>query len=144
MLIVRPAGPADFGSLMELAVLSGRGFTSLPEDEPTLRSRLDLSQASFEANVAAPEAWYTLMLEDADRAFVDWVEAAYVAGEMGRPHLDRAEGRLLRNISSIAFGGPYCATAYLGCLLDRRLPVFDAPVRGHPPAHWSRRPTIFD
>jgi arginine/ornithine N-succinyltransferase beta subunit len=29
---------------MELAVLSGRGFTSLPEDEPTLRARLALSR----------------------------------------------------------------------------------------------------
>ena len=37
MLVVRPAGPADFDSLMELAVLSGRGFTSLPEDEATLK-----------------------------------------------------------------------------------------------------------
>lgn len=64
MLVVRPAMPADFDSLMELAVLSGRGFTSLPEDEQTLRARLDLSQASFHSEVAAPEAWYTLMLED--------------------------------------------------------------------------------
>lgn len=64
MLVVRPAGPADFDALMELAVLSGRGFTSLPEDEPTLRQRLELSEASFHGKVAAPEAWYTLMLED--------------------------------------------------------------------------------
>jgi sugar lactone lactonase YvrE len=92
----------------------------------------------------APDGEQTLMLEDADRTFVDWVESAYRAGEMGRPHLDRAEGRLLRNISSIAFGGPNRTTAYLGCLLDHRLPAFDAPIRGHPPAHWARRPTIFD
>ena len=65
MLVVRPAGPADFDALMELAVLSGRGFTSLPEDEPTLRQRLDLSQASFGGTCAPPEAWFSLMLEDA-------------------------------------------------------------------------------
>ena len=40
MLVVRPAGLADFDALMELAVLSGRGFTSLPEDEPTLARRV--------------------------------------------------------------------------------------------------------
>ena len=34
------------------------------------------------------------------------------------PHLDRAAGRVLRNISSLAFGGPDLRTAYLGCLLD--------------------------
>ena len=66
MLVVRPAGIADLDVLMELAVLSGRGFTSLPEDEPTLRQRLALSEASFAGGVAAPEAWYTLMLEDTD------------------------------------------------------------------------------
>lgn len=66
MLVVRPAGLADLDVLMELAVLSGRGFTSLPEDEPTLRQRLALSEASFAGKVAAPEAWYTLMLEDTD------------------------------------------------------------------------------
>jgi arginine N-succinyltransferase len=64
MLVVRPAGPADLDVLMGLAVLSGRGFTSLPEDEPTLSARLDLSKASFEGACAPPEAWFTLMLED--------------------------------------------------------------------------------
>ena len=54
MLVVRPAGSADFDALMELAELSGRGFTSLPEDEPTLRARLALSEASFQAGVAPP------------------------------------------------------------------------------------------
>ena len=32
MLFVRPAVTADLDALMELAILSGRGFTSLPED----------------------------------------------------------------------------------------------------------------
>lgn len=64
MLVVRPAGPDDFDVFMELAALSGRGFTSLPEDEPTIRERLALSKQSFEGAVAAPEAWYSLTLED--------------------------------------------------------------------------------
>jgi arginine N-succinyltransferase len=64
MLVVRPAGPEDLDTLMELAILSGRGFTSLPEDEATLTERLALSKLSFEGAVAAPEAWYSLMLED--------------------------------------------------------------------------------
>ncbi|HEX5777034.1 MAG TPA: arginine N-succinyltransferase, partial [Caulobacteraceae bacterium] len=66
MLVVRPAGPSDLDLYMELAVLSGRGFTSLPEDEPTLRERLDLSKLSFDGAIAAPEAWYSLILEDLD------------------------------------------------------------------------------
>jgi len=30
MLVVRPAGPADIDALLDLAFLSGKGFTSLP------------------------------------------------------------------------------------------------------------------
>jgi streptogramin lyase len=92
----------------------------------------------------APDGEQQPVLEDADPAHVDWVESAYMSGTMGRPHLDRAAGRVLRNISSIAFGGPGLRTAYLGCLLDQRLPTFDAPVAGHPPTHWLRKARIFD
>jgi arginine N-succinyltransferase len=64
MLVVRPAGPADFDDLYELAVRSGRGFTSLPEHEPTLRERLRISELSFRGALAPQECWFTLMLED--------------------------------------------------------------------------------
>ena len=40
MLVVRPAGPADLDHLLELAILSGPGFTSLPEDPDQLAERL--------------------------------------------------------------------------------------------------------
>ena len=66
MLVVRPAGPEDFDDLMELAVRSGRGFTSLPEHEPTLRQRLLVSKASFRGELPAQDAWFTLMIEDED------------------------------------------------------------------------------
>ena len=91
----------------------------------------------------APDGAVTTVLEDLDAAHVAWVEAAYLAGELGRPHLDGVKSARLRNISSIAFGGPALRTAYLGCLLDQRLPTFDVPVAGQPPAHWHRRARIF-
>ena len=84
----------------------------------------------------APNGAQQLVLEDADPAHVEECEAAYVSGTMGRPHLDKVTGRLLRNISSLAFGGPDLRTAYLGCLLGDSIAVFDSPVAGHPPAHW--------
>ena len=43
MLVVRPAGPADLDHLLELAILSGPGFTSLPEDPDALADRLELA-----------------------------------------------------------------------------------------------------
>lgn len=86
MLVVRPAGSADFDALMELAILSGRGFTSLPEDEPTLRARLALSEASFQAGVAPPEAWYTLMLEDLEAGSIEGVAGVKAGVGLKRPH----------------------------------------------------------
>ncbi len=73
MLVVRPAGPADLHHLLELAILSGPGFTSLPEDADVLSERLELSKASFEGRIAPEEAWYTLMLEDGDTGDIDGI-----------------------------------------------------------------------
>ena len=84
-----------------------------------------------------PDGSQVLMLEDCDPEHVDWVEHAFQSGAMGRPHLDKSSGRILKNISSLAFGGPGLRTAYLGCLLDDRIAYFDSPVTGHPPYHWN-------
>jgi sugar lactone lactonase YvrE len=84
----------------------------------------------------APDGAPTVVLEDADPAHVQWCEDAYLAGMLGRPHLDHAAGRVLRNISSLAFGGADLRTAYLGCLLGDSIASFKAPVAGHPPLHW--------
>ena len=84
----------------------------------------------------APDGSQRLVLEDADPAHVEECEAAYLSGTMGRPHLDNVPSRVLRNVSSLAFGGPDLRTAYVGCLLGDSIAVFDSPVAGHPPAHW--------
>ncbi len=85
MLVVRPAGPDDYAQLRELAVLSGRGFTSLPDDEPTLRERLELSAESFAGRIAPEEAWYTLMLEETDTGRIDGVASVKAAVGLKRP-----------------------------------------------------------
>jgi sugar lactone lactonase YvrE len=83
-----------------------------------------------------PDGAQEIVIEDADPAHVAWVEAAYRAGELGRPHLDRIASRRLANISSLAFGGLNLQTAYLGCLLGDSIALFDSPVAGHPPEHY--------
>ncbi len=85
----------------------------------------------------APDGAQRVMLEDSEPEHLAVVEAAYQAATMGRVHLDQARGRRLRNVSSLAFGGPGLRIAYMGCLLGSTLMAFDAPVAGHPPAHWS-------
>lgn len=78
----------------------------------------------------------TVMLEDSDAEHVAWVEAAYEANELGRPHMDRVEARMLRNISNVAFGGPDLRTAYCGCLLGDAIAAVPMSVAGVPPVHW--------
>lgn len=78
-----------------------------------------------------------IVVEDADASHLEQVEAAYLAGTMGRPHLDTRKSRHLANISSLAFGGVDLSTGYLGCLLGDAVAHFRSPVRGHPPAHWA-------
>jgi sugar lactone lactonase YvrE len=83
-----------------------------------------------------PDGSQQLVLEDADEAHIDWVERAFRSGTMGRPHLDRCGDGALKNISSLAFGGPDLRTVYLGCLLGDSLACFSSPIAGQPPAHW--------
>src|SRR5262245_25018821 len=71
---------------------------------------------------------------------VAWVEHAYVANELGRPHLDSAKGKRLCNLSSLAFGGADLKTAYLGCLLGETIFSFAAPVAGEEPVHYRFDP----
>ncbi|KUL94952.1 hypothetical protein DK26_12745 [Bosea sp. WAO] len=78
-----------------------------------------------------------IMLSETDAAHVDWVEAAYAANTLGRPHMDTNPSTKLRNLSSIAFGGPDLRTAYLGCLLGDAIGVVSLPVAGIPPVHWE-------
>lgn len=85
----------------------------------------------------APDGTQTIVLEESDAEHIARVERAFQSGEMDRPHLDGNPGRLLRNISSMAFGGPNLSRAYLGCLLGDRIAWFETGARGHPPAYWD-------
>jgi sugar lactone lactonase YvrE len=78
-----------------------------------------------------------LWLEDADAAHLAWVEAAYRTNELGRPHLDTVKSTVLKNISSLAFGGPDLRTGYLGCLLGSSISNIRMPAAGHPLPHWN-------
>ncbi len=85
----------------------------------------------------APDGRQTVWLEDADPDFLATVEQAYLAGSMGRPHLDGVRSQRLRNISSIAFAGADRRTAVLGCLLGDSLLSMPMPNAGVAPHHWT-------
>lgn len=79
----------------------------------------------------------TIVLEEFDPVQLDAIEHAFQNRELGRKHLDAIETRVMRSISSIAFGGPDRRTAYLGNLLDDRVYTFRSPVAGAKPSHWN-------
>ena len=78
-----------------------------------------------------------IYLEDVDQDHLEWVEQAWRDHDMGRPHLDKAAGKVLRNVSNLAFCGENLNQAVLGCLLGDRLATFPMPVKGHQPVHWT-------
>jgi len=57
-----------------------------------------------------------------------------------RPLIYEEHGSTLRNISSLAFGGPDLKTGYLGSLMGKHLLSFRSPVAGMQPAHWNFGP----
>lgn len=77
-----------------------------------------------------------LIIEDSDPDFVDEVERAVEERRMGRDHFYTVRSKRLRNIASIAFGGPDRRTAYMGSLLGETLYSFRSPVPGREPVHW--------
>jgi len=85
----------------------------------------------------APNGTRSVFAEESDPAHIAWVEEAYQARAMGRPHLDAVPTQTFRNISSLAFGGPDLRTAYLGCLLGDSIIEFEAPVAGLRPQHYD-------
>lgn len=85
----------------------------------------------------APDGTQETILDDRDAAFVDAVEEHYHAHTLDRVLLDRPHLGPLKNVSSLAFGGPNLSTAYLGCLLGDSIAQFASPVAGHTPPHYD-------
>jgi sugar lactone lactonase YvrE len=84
----------------------------------------------------SPAGQSETLFEDVDPGHIDWVEDAFQADRMDRDHLGKVGGRCLRNISSLAFGGPDLKTAYLGNLHDERIATCRSAVAGTEPVHF--------
>lgn len=84
----------------------------------------------------APDGTQHTVIEDSDPAHLDAVEAALVSGEFERDMFYKPQGKLLKNIASVSFGGPDLRTVYLGSLAGDSLAVFRSPVAGAPLPHW--------
>lgn len=85
----------------------------------------------------APDRTIEKVLDDSDPGIIDRLEGAYASGTLRRPDLGAAQGPRLKNVSSLAFGGPDLRTAYMGCLKGTSLASFRSPVAGVPQVHWN-------
>jgi arginine N-succinyltransferase len=64
---VRPARAEDFDAIYEMALLTGGGFTNLPQDKGALVARLARSEAAFSSTSGAPEGdLFVFMLENVE------------------------------------------------------------------------------
>jgi len=85
----------------------------------------------------SPDGEQLILLEENDPEQLREIEAVYQAGQLDRPHMDTIRTKILKSVSSLAFGGPDRKTVYLGNLLDQRLYCFRSPVAGVKPPHWA-------
>lgn len=83
-----------------------------------------------------PNGRRTLILDDADAKDVAEGEAFFRADKGERHHIELGARRSLRNIASVAFGGPDLRTVYLGNLAGTAIPSFRSPIAGAEPVQW--------
>lgn len=86
-----------------------------------------------------PDGRQHVVIEENDPALLEEIEVLHQACQMRGEHLARIKTDVMRNISSIAFGGPDLKTVYLGNLLDSTLYSFQSPIAGARPSHWEVR-----
>ena len=66
-MVIRPIKKNDFAELVKIADESGHGFTSLPNNEELLASKITRSEASFKKTVDCPQdEGYLFVLENTE------------------------------------------------------------------------------
>lgn len=67
MIIIRPIRSSDYPALMQIAIESGHGFTSLPQNEELLHNKIQRSEESFAKQADHPEdEGYLFVMEDTE------------------------------------------------------------------------------
>lgn len=67
MQVLRPITTDDFAALTQIAVESGHGFTSLPQNDDVLRDKIETAEDSFNRCIDKPgQQKYLFVLEDCD------------------------------------------------------------------------------
>lgn len=129
----------DDGSLKNKRVICEFGFGNFP-DGLTFDEEGGIWITSIVSNRVIrvlPTGEQEIILEDNDLEHLEWVEEAYLNSKLERRHLDVAVSKVLKNVSSLAFGGDDMKTVYLGCLQGNSIPTFKSKIKGLAPFHWN-------
>ena len=78
----------------------------------------------------------TLILDGSIPEVIAEGEAFFMADKGGRHHIELGAKSPLKNIASVAFGGPDLKTVYLGNLAGEMIPTFKSPIAGAEPVQW--------
>ena len=81
------------------------------------------------AGISVPES-RSLLIRPYDPSSLKNIEKAFGSGQLGHEHVNSMKTKILRNISSITFGGSDRKTIYLGNLQDNRIYALNSPVAG--------------
>ena len=139
--------------LLRFAILAD-GSLGAPEtivdlDESNLFDgfTLDSMGGAWITALVSNRLWYVtphgearLLIEDSDAEQLARLTALQKTSGVPRALIYEERGSTLRNISSVAFGGPDLRTVYLGSLMGDQVLAFRAPVAGMKPAHWNFGP----
>lgn len=125
--VMRPSRLGDLQSLIELAELSGPGFTSLPVDVPILRERLQKSDDAFLGRLHRKEyGKYLLMMEDAETGEVVGCSAVKAGTGIDQPFFNyrvitlaqasQAAGNLRFDMDALVLTNEYVGYTEVGTL----------------------------
>ncbi|MEE1676333.1 arginine N-succinyltransferase [Agarivorans aestuarii] len=102
MLVIRPIKETDYPALLQMAVGSGIGFTSLPVDEPLLREKLAHSIRSFASDIDHPgDLHYLMVAEDTETGEVVGTSAIDAAVGMASPFYTYHLGKVVHASRSL-------------------------------------------
>ena len=125
--VMRPSQLDDLQSLIELAELSGPGFTSLPVDVPILRERLQKSDDAFLGRLQRIEyGKYLLMMENAETGEVVGCSAVKAGTGIDQPFFNyrvitlaqasQAAGNLRFDMDALVLTNEYVGFTEVGTL----------------------------
>jgi sugar lactone lactonase YvrE len=108
---------------------------------------LDSAGAVWMTAIVSNRLWHVtpggearVLIEDSQPERLERIAQMQRGAGVLRTAIYEDDGSTLRNISSVAFGGPDLKTVFMGSLLGDSVVYFRSPVAGMRPAHWNFGP----